>query len=61
MIEGLRGAKPETKFDAWRTGDQRYYVSNTAAFTSATGWMQRVGPRAGVEALHGWLAERHHA
>jgi CDP-paratose 2-epimerase len=61
MIEGLRGAKPETKFDAWRTGDQRYYVSNTAAFTSATGWMPRVGPRAGVEALHGWLAERHHA
>jgi CDP-paratose 2-epimerase len=61
MIEGLRGAKPETKFDDWRTGDQRYYVSNTTAFTSATGWTPRVGPRAGVEALHGWLAERHHA
>jgi CDP-paratose 2-epimerase len=56
MIEGLRGTKPEVKFEDWRPGDQRYYVSNTAAFTSVTGWTPRVGPRAGIEALHGWLA-----
>lgn len=61
MIEGLRGAKPELRFEDWRAGDQRYYVSNTAAFTSATGWTPRIGPRAGIEALHGWLAEARHA
>jgi CDP-paratose 2-epimerase len=61
MIEALRGTKPEIKLDDWRTGDQRYYVSNASAFTSATGWTPRVGPRAGVEALHGWLSEQRHA
>jgi CDP-paratose 2-epimerase len=61
MIEALRGTKPEIKLDDWRNGDQRYYVSNSSAFTSATGWTPRVGPRAGVEALHGWLSEQRHA
>ena len=60
MIEELRGRRPEVVHAPWRPGDQRYYVSNTAAFTAATGWRPRVGPRAGVEALHGWLMENHH-
>ena len=55
QIEELRGEKPELRREGWRPGDQRYYVSNTTAFTEATGWRPRVGPRAGVEALHGWL------
>jgi CDP-paratose 2-epimerase len=55
MIESLRGKRPETSFEDWRQGDQRYYVSNTSAFCAETGWRPRVGPRAGVEALHGWL------
>jgi CDP-paratose 2-epimerase len=57
-IEQLRGDRPNIAFEPWREGDQRYYVSDTAAFTAATGWQPRVGPRAGVEALHGWLAAR---
>jgi CDP-paratose 2-epimerase len=57
MIESLRGKQPETSFEGWRQGDQRYYVSNTRAFTAETGWRPRVGPRAGIEALHGWLVE----
>ncbi len=55
MIESLRGKRPETSFEDWRQGDQRYYVSNTSAFSAETGWRPRVGPRAGIEALHGWL------
>jgi CDP-paratose 2-epimerase len=55
MIEELRGRRPELRYAGWRPGDARYYVSNTAAFTEATGWRARVAPRAGVEALHGWL------
>src|SRR5204863_332148 len=35
-------------FDDWRTGDQRYYVSDTRKFGTATGWSARVGVRAGV-------------
>jgi CDP-paratose 2-epimerase len=57
-IEALRGARPEIVHDDWRPGDQRYYVSDTSAFTAATGWRPRIGPRAGVEALHGWLVEQ---
>ncbi len=58
MIGQLRGRRPEVTFEDWRAGDQRYYVSDTTAFTNATGWRPRVGPRAGVEALHGWLLEQ---
>lgn len=58
MIALLHGKRPETTFEAWRAGDQRYYVSDTSAFAAATGWTARVAPRAGVEALHGWLTEQ---
>jgi CDP-paratose 2-epimerase len=56
MIEQLCGYRPDVRYEPWRAGDQRYYVSNTAAFTEATGWAAKVGPRAGIETLHGWLA-----
>ncbi len=58
MIDSLRCRSPEVRYEGWRPGDQRYYVSNTKAFREATGWMPRVGPRAGIEALHGWLADQ---
>jgi CDP-paratose 2-epimerase len=57
MIAQLRGDRPEVRFDDWRAGDQRYYVSDTRAFATATGWRPRVNARAGVEALHAWLTE----
>jgi UDP-glucose 4-epimerase len=28
----------QLSFDAWRVGDQRYYVSDTSRFGAATGW-----------------------
>ncbi len=55
MIGQLRGRRPDVTFEAPRAGDQRYYVSDTSAFTAATAWRPRIGPRAGVESLHGWL------
>jgi CDP-paratose 2-epimerase len=58
MIESLRGKAPDVAYQTWRPGDQRYYVSDTAAFRDATGWTPRVAPRAGIEALHGWLVEQ---
>ena len=35
-------AGPAVRFDDWRVGDQRYYVSDTRAFQSATGWKPRI-------------------
>jgi CDP-paratose 2-epimerase len=58
LIERLSGRAPEVQYSEWRSGDQRYYVSNHAAFTAATGWQPRVSPRVGVEALDGWLAQQ---
>jgi CDP-paratose 2-epimerase len=61
-IGALRGEAPRVQFDAWRTGDQRYYVSDTRSLTAATGWAPRTGVAEGVERLHAWLvAARAHA
>jgi CDP-paratose 2-epimerase len=57
LIGELQGRRPEVGFGAWRTGDQRYYVSDTGKFREATGWAPRVRVRQGVARLHDWLLE----
>lgn len=61
LIGQLRGESPAVRFDDWRPGDQRYYVSDTRRFSAATGWTPRVGVRQGVEILHAWLLENNDA
>ena len=62
LIATEQGRAPLVEFGPWRRGDQRYYVSDTAAFTAATGWRQRTPPRDGVRLLRRWLlAERNAA
>jgi CDP-paratose 2-epimerase len=56
LIEEIQGAAPRVKFGPWRVGDQRYYVSDHASFTRATGWRPRVPVLDGVARLHRWLA-----
>jgi CDP-paratose 2-epimerase len=49
-------------FHAWREADQRYYVSDTRKFSTATGWTPTVSVPEGVAALYAWLrATRHPA
>jgi CDP-paratose 2-epimerase len=57
IIERTLGAPVEFEFDAWRTGDQRYYVSDIARFRAATGWRPRTDVTHGVEALVAWLEQ----
>ena len=57
IIGELEGQAPSVRFDDWRVGDQRYYVSDTRAFELATGWKPRMSVREGVSALHRWLLE----
>lgn len=54
-IEALQGRRPATTFDAWRTGDQRYYVSDTRGFEQATGWRPKVRAPEGIARLYEWL------
>jgi CDP-paratose 2-epimerase len=55
-IEAVLGCRPPLAYADARTGDQRYYVSDTRAFGQATGWRPRVGVAAGLARLGGWLA-----
>lgn len=57
LIGELHGERPEVSFNDWRTGDQRYYVSDFRAFSRATGWSPHVSVREGVGRLYNWLLE----
>ena len=61
MIERLQGRPMERSFEPARTGDQRYYVSNTAKFRAATGWAPKYDVARGVRELFAWLAETRQA
>ncbi|MBV9818402.1 MAG: NAD-dependent epimerase/dehydratase family protein [Solirubrobacterales bacterium] len=56
MIGELCGP-PRVVRAPWRAGDQRYYVSDTSAFSRATGWTARTDPRIGLDVLHAWLID----
>jgi CDP-paratose 2-epimerase len=56
-IEHLHGESPAVSFERWRTGDQRYYVSDTEAFQQACGWKARVSVDEGIRRLYRWLVE----
>lgn len=55
-IEQITGKAIQVEFGDWRTGDQRYYVSDTRRFQKATGWAPSVAPEEGIERLWRWLA-----
>lgn len=56
-LEQLIDEPLSTSFGDWRTGDQRYYVSDTSKFSQATGWHPQVNVGAGLDALHRWLEQ----
>jgi CDP-paratose 2-epimerase len=58
LIAALDGRRPKVFFEDWRTGDQRYYVSDTRRFEEATDWRPRVNAREGVGNLYQWLREQ---
>jgi CDP-paratose 2-epimerase len=55
LMPELVGVTPRIEFDDWRPGDQAWYVSDTSAFTAATGWRPRVAPAEGLRRLAAWL------
>ena len=57
LLAELIGREPAVRYDGWRTGDQRYYVSDTRKFQRATGWRPHVEVREGVARLYHWLAD----
>jgi CDP-paratose 2-epimerase len=57
-IERLRGAAPSYSIDAWRPGDQPWYVSRVDAIGRAVGWKPEVSLSQGLHSLHAWLESR---
>src|SRR3982751_5160630 len=57
LITELQGKRPRLRWDTWRPGDQRYYVTNFSKFHTATGWAPQVAMADGVGRLHNWLVE----
>jgi CDP-paratose 2-epimerase len=55
-IERIIGRKIELRFEGWRQGDQRWYVSDTTAATQALGLGRPLPWRKGVASLAEWLA-----
>ncbi|MBW3553868.1 MAG: SDR family NAD(P)-dependent oxidoreductase [Gemmatimonadetes bacterium] len=45
------------RYEAWRTGDQRRYVTDTRKAEQALRWKPRVGVAEGLERLGAWLEE----
>jgi CDP-paratose 2-epimerase len=56
-IGGLSRRAPRVGFQDWRTGDQRYYVSDTRKFAGLTGWRPRVPVAEGLSRLAEWLRD----
>lgn len=57
LLGEIHGAPPSVRFDDWRPGDQRHYVSDVRRLQAATGWTPRVPVREGVRRLYEWLLE----
>jgi CDP-paratose 2-epimerase len=57
----LVGSDVTLAFEDWRTGDQRYYVSDIRKFSRLTGWRPRVSVRSGLLQLTDWLSAGHGA
>jgi CDP-paratose 2-epimerase len=56
LIEELEEEeRPTIAFAEERTGDQRWYVSNTTRLRRATGWRPLVRIEDGIASLHRWL------
>jgi CDP-paratose 2-epimerase len=56
-IGALVQGTPRLDFHGWRTGDQRYYVSDIRKLSELTGWRPRVPVRLGLSRLGEWLSE----
>lgn len=57
LIAELRGTPPVTRFEAWRPGDQRWYVSDTRRLAGTLGWSPGMPLTKGLAQLQHWLLQ----
>lgn len=52
-----RGAKIDVRTDAWRSGDQKVYISDIRRAGRELGWQPKISAEAGIEELYRWVEE----
>ena len=55
LLRNFDGRDARVEWSDWRTGDQKYYVSDTRRFEELTGWAPRVRTTEGIRLLREWL------
>jgi CDP-paratose 2-epimerase len=57
LLHQRLGRPMESRFDEWRPGDQKVYISDLSKISRDLGWSPKVDPAAGVGRLVDWLRE----
>lgn len=57
LLRRFEGREPKLESSDWRTGDQKYYVSDTRHFQELTGWSPSVRVHDGIRRLREWLLD----
>lgn len=55
LIEEKIGNKLEVRFDDWRPGDQKVYISNSERAKKDFGWEPKVNKSEGLDRLFNWI------
>ena len=55
LMSGRLGLEVRVEHAGWRSGDQRWYVTDCRKFSAATGWSPAIPVAEGVARLHDWL------
>jgi CDP-paratose 2-epimerase len=58
QTEQLIGKKVDYKHAPWRSGDQKYYVSNFSKFRKFTGWKPSIEINEGLVDIYKWLVQQ---
>jgi CDP-paratose 2-epimerase len=61
MIGEFQERNPKLEFGEWRTGDQKYYVTDFSKFQQATGWFPATPLQEGMRRLHSWMRDHHYS
>jgi len=57
ILEKLTGKKFNYKFGAWRTGDQKVYISDISRAKKDFKWQPSVSPKEGIKNLYNWILQ----
>ncbi|HEY1827965.1 MAG TPA: GDP-mannose 4,6-dehydratase [Acidimicrobiales bacterium] len=55
ILEGLLGHKVDVKYDDWRPGDQRVYISDIRRVCDALSWQPTRSPADGIAEVLSWV------